>query len=177
MEIHWHNASEIDAALHAKVDEQLERLASHHRDLIDIHVDVERRSEHHRSGARRVEIRCQARGATLVAHGSNDNLSVAMHAALRDFRREVQRMRERRRDARSIQPAAPPLRGIVDEVVRSEGYGFLITESGERVYFHRNAVGAGLDFERLEDGDEVALDCEAGAAGLQATYVKPLGTS
>jgi cold shock CspA family protein/ribosome-associated translation inhibitor RaiA len=171
MEIHWRNAQEIDEAQRAKASEQLTELAAHHRDLIDLAVDVERPSAHHRKGARRVEIRCQARGANLVAHGEADSVTLALRDALRTFRREVERMRARRRDARAEQPAEPPLRGVIDRVERASGFGFLITDAGERVYFHRNAVGGGLDFDRLEGGETVALDYEAGAQGLQATFV------
>lgn len=173
MEIHWRNAQEIEDELRGKVEQQIERLSAHHRDLIDTTIDVQRRSEHHRVGPRTVEIRCQARGASLVAHGSHESLPVALHEALHSFKREVQRLRERRRDARELQPPEPPMRGVVDEIVRSEGYGFLLTDDGERVYFHRNAVGSGLDFDRLVGGEEVALNYEAGAQGLQATFVKP----
>jgi cold shock CspA family protein len=59
-------------------------------------------------------------------------------------------------------------------VERSAGYGFLVTDGGERVYFHRNAVGGGLEFERLEGGEAVALNYEAGDSGLQATFVHAL---
>ncbi len=174
MEIHWRNAQEIDDELREKVEQQIERLAAHHRDLIDATVDVQRRSEHHRLGARSVEIRCQARGANLVAHGTHESLPVALNEALHSFRREVQRLRERRRDAREQQPPDSPMHGVIDEIVRSEGYGFLLTDDGERVYFHRNAVGPGLDFDRLQGGEEVSLNYEAGAQGLQATFVKPI---
>jgi cold shock CspA family protein len=63
---------------------------------------------------------------------------------------------------------------VIDRVDRAGDHGFLITGDGERVYFHRNAVGGGLDFDALEGGEAVALNYEAGANGLQATFVKPL---
>jgi ribosome-associated translation inhibitor RaiA/cold shock CspA family protein len=174
MEIHWRNAQEIDDAERAKAEDQLAKLAEHHRDLIDVFIDVERRSEHHRSGRRSVEVRCQARGGNLVAHGAGDEVGLALRDAVRTFRREVERMRDRRRDAREERPPEPPLRGVIDRVDRAGDHGFLITGDGERVYFHRNAVGGGLDFDALEGGEAVALNYEAGANGLQATFVKPL---
>ncbi len=174
MEIHWRNAQELSDEQRAKAEEQLSELAAHHRDLIDLTVDVERPTAHHRKGARRVEVRCQARGASLIAHGEAEELGFALRDALRTFRREVERMRTRRRDARSEQPAAAPLRGVVDRVQRADGFGFLITDAGERVYFHRNAVGGGLEFDRLEGGEAVALNYEAGSDGLQATFVHSL---
>ena len=41
------------------------------------------------------------------------------------------------------------------------------------MYFHRNALHGGLDFERLEEGQRVGLDVEGGEKGLQATVVRP----
>jgi len=176
VEIHWRNAQEIPDTERAKAEEQLGKLAEHHRDLIDLSIDVERRSAHHRGGRRRVEIRCQARGADLVGSGEADELGRALRDALRTFRREVERLRDRRRDARSELPASAPLRGVIDLIEREGGYGFLLTDAGERVYFHRNAVAGGLEFEKLKGGEAVALNYEAGDDGLQATYVRPLGS-
>lgn len=174
MEIHWRNATEIGEEARAKAEELLAKLGSHHRDLIDVTIDVERATAHHRQGRRRVEIRCQARGQNLVANGASDEIGLALRDALRTFRREVEKLRGRRRDARSAQPAQPALRGVIDRVAREEGHGFLITDAGERVYFHRNALGGGLRFDALAEGESVALDYEAGEHGLQATFVRPL---
>lgn len=67
----------------------------------------------------------------------------------------------------------PPERGVTDEVRASEGYGFILTDGGERVYFHRNALHGGFDFERLEEEQRVGLNIEGGEKGLQATVVRP----
>lgn len=65
----------------------------------------------------------------------------------------------------------PPHLGIADRIFREEGYGFILTDEGAQVYFHRNTVKAGVDFERLQEADRVALNVEAGREGLQATSV------
>ena len=174
MEIHWRNPQEITEKERSKTEARLSKLGEHHRDLIDVIIDVERATPHHRQGERSVEIRCQARGANLVASGAADDVDLALRNALRTFRREVEKLRDKRRDARAERPAEPPLRGVVDRVARDEGHGFLITDAGERVYFHRNAVGGGLHFDALEGGESVALDYEAGEHGLQATFVRRL---
>ena len=44
-------------------------------------------------------------------------------------------------------------------------------EERVEVYFHRNAVKEGLDFERLQESDRVALNLEQGSDGPQATTV------
>jgi cold shock CspA family protein len=61
----------------------------------------------------------------------------------------------------------------VDRVVVGEGYGFLRTDDGREVYFHRNCL-KGVDFDSLEPGTEVRFAEEPGRDGPQATVVRPL---
>jgi len=170
MQIHWRNAKGLEPRDRENATERLERLARDHTDLIDIWVDFEKNA-HHRHGSGKVTIRCQARQAELVAHGNHDEEAIALRNALETFEREVKKMRGRRRDRRVERPAAPPVQGVVDRIVADEDHGFVITDAGERVYFHANAVGGGLEFESLAEGQSVALNFEAGEKGLQATVV------
>ncbi|MEN8184132.1 MAG: cold shock domain-containing protein [Myxococcota bacterium] len=172
MEIHWRNPNGLDDEERAAAEQRLQELAGGHSDLIDLWIDVAR-TPHHRKGAEEVTIRCQARGTELIAHGRHAETPLALREALQTFQREVKRLRERRRDRRAERLAEPPARGVVDAVFRDEGHGFVLTDSGDRVYFHRNSVSAGLDFETLTEGQSVALGFEAGEKGLQATFVAP----
>jgi len=63
--------------------------------------------------------------------------------------------------------------GLIDRVLVDEGYGFIITDEGNTVYFHRNAVSGGISFERLQEGQRIGLNVEPGEEGLQATVVVP----
>jgi cold shock CspA family protein len=67
---------------------------------------------------------------------------------------------------------APPERGVVTKLFVAEGYGFIATEDGREVYFHRNAV-RDIHFEEM-DGMSVSLNIGAGEKGPQATVVQPL---
>jgi CspA family cold shock protein len=67
----------------------------------------------------------------------------------------------------------PPELGIIDEVFADQGYGFILTDGGESVYFHGNALHGGLELEGLEEGQRVAFNIEGGEKGLQATVVRP----
>jgi cold shock CspA family protein/ribosome-associated translation inhibitor RaiA len=171
MEIHWTHMDEVDPELRASAAQRLQSLAEGHTDLIDLRV-TGRHSQHHRQGAREVRITCQARGRELVVTRERDELGAALVEALDTFEREVHRLRRRQRDRRSDRPPLPPYLGVVDRIFRNEGYGFLLTDSGEQVYFHRNAL-SGLDFERLEEGHRVGLNIESGERGPQATVVQP----
>lgn len=82
-------------------------------------------------------------------------------------------MRQRREPEARQRPASPPDLGVIDAVFVDKGYGFILTDGGERVYFHRNAVHGGLDFEQLTEGQRIGLNLEGGLEGPQATVVVP----
>jgi cold shock CspA family protein len=67
-------------------------------------------------------------------------------------------------------------RGTVTQLFPLEGYGFLQTDDGREVYFHKHSV---LDeaFERLEVGSVVRFVEEAGDKGPQASTVALAGRS
>jgi ribosome-associated translation inhibitor RaiA len=171
VQVHWRNPNELTEETRSDTEARLQRLANGHSDLIDTWIDVAR-DGHHRKGHGRVAIRCQARGTELVAHGEREDTELALHDALQVFEREVKRMRERRKDRRIERPAVAQ-RGVIDSLRPDADHGFLITDAGERVYFHRNALAGGLTFEALQEGQAVALEVEAGDQGLQATFVRP----
>jgi cold shock CspA family protein/ribosome-associated translation inhibitor RaiA len=161
---------EIDDAERERVAGRLEGLAEGHTDLIDIRIKGQT-TDHHKHGEQSVRITCQARGRELVAARTRPDLGLALHDALDAFEREVHKLREKRRDRTRAPAPEPPHLGVVEKIFREEGYGFILTHEGEQVYFHRNAVKEGLDFDRLEEADRVALNVEAGDKGPQATTV------
>jgi cold shock CspA family protein len=65
-------------------------------------------------------------------------------------------------------------RGTVTQLFPLEGYGFLTTDDGREIYFHRHSV---LDqaFERLDIGSEVRFAEEEGRQGPQASTVALAG--
>jgi len=160
---------EVDADARALAERRLRGLAAAHTDLIDLRV-TGRHTQHHRQSAHEVRVTCQARGRELVVTREGDQLGAALNEALDVFEREVHKLRRRQRDRRSERTPLPPYLGVVDQVFREQGYGFVLTDSGERVYFHRNAL-SGIEFDRLEEGQRVGLNIEAGERGPQATVV------
>ncbi len=170
MEIHWVDLGDIEASQRDAVEARLGGLAEGHDDLIDLRIAA-RRTGHHRHGGQEIRITCQARGREIVATRTEPDLSLALDEALDVFEREVHRLREKRRDrSRARAPESPHL-GIVDRIFREDGYGFILTDDGEQVYFHRNAVKEVLDFDQLAETDRVALNIEPGREGPQATTV------
>jgi cold shock CspA family protein len=172
MQIHWRHPHAIPEEEREGAERRIEELARDHSNLIDLWIDVAE-NNHHKPGNESVTIRCQARGKEFICHGRADDPTLALRRALDSFARDVRKVRDRRTDRRVERPAAPPHLGVVDRLFAEEGYGFLLTDAGEQVYFHRNAVGAGLAFAELEEGQRVALNYEPGEKGPQATYVAP----
>jgi cold shock CspA family protein len=64
--------------------------------------------------------------------------------------------------------------GVVDRVDVDAGFGFIVTDGGEVVYFDRGALDAGLRIEALDLGQRVRLDLEGGVDGSHATRVAPV---
>ena len=64
--------------------------------------------------------------------------------------------------------------GRVKNLLAREDCGFIETEDGRQIYFHRNAI---LDaaFDRLKVGSEVAFAEEEGVKGPQASTVRVVG--
>jgi cold shock CspA family protein/ribosome-associated translation inhibitor RaiA len=170
MELHWLHPDAFSEHERLAAEDRIRKLAADHSDLIDVRITA-RATQHHRLGEREVHIICEARGKQIVANRTRSEAGLALNEALDVFEREVLRMRDRREQQRTNRPPEPPMLGIVDRVDLDKGFGFILTDSGERVYFHRNAVTDGLQFERLEEGQRVALDIEGGIEGPQATVV------
>jgi cold shock CspA family protein len=170
MELHWLHPEAFSERERLDAEGRIRELARDQTDLIDVRITA-RTTEHHRIGEQDVHIICEARGKQIVATRTRPEAGLALNEALDAFEREVRRMRDRRTEQRTERPPEPPELGVVDEVRLDEGFGFILTDAGERVYFHRNAVHDDLEFEHLEEGQRVGLNIEGGIEGPQATVV------
>jgi cold shock CspA family protein/ribosome-associated translation inhibitor RaiA len=171
MNLHWHHPEMFREQERELAEDRIRELARDHTDLIDVRISA-RPTHHHRRGGQEVRITCEARGKEIVAARTRPDPGVALNETLDAFEREIWRMRHRRTQQRRERPAEPPELGVIDQVRAEGGHGFVLTDAGLRVYFHRNAV-RGLDFEALSEGQRVALNFEAGDEGPQATFVGP----
>lgn len=169
MELHWHHPELFREQDRILAEERIQELARDHTDLIDVRISA-RPTGHHRHGGQEVRITCEARGKEIVAARTRPDPGLALNETIDAFEREIWRMRHRRTQQRKERPAEPPELGVIDQVRIENGHGFVLTDAGLRVYFHRNAV-QGLDFEALIEGQRVALNFEAGDEGPQATFV------
>jgi ribosomal subunit interface protein len=153
------------------IDERLARLAERYPELIRVHLTL-RHGRHHRRGVEEVDIVATAPGGTLRAAKQEEEMRDALHAALDALEREVAARHEERRHFGKA--PGPRRSGTVARIFTDRGYGFILTDEGEEVYFHEHALHE-LDFASLQLGHPVELEIEQGQEGPQASRVFPVG--
>jgi CspA family cold shock protein len=63
------------------------------------------------------------------------------------------------------------LKGKIMRLIRLRGFGFISTENGEEVFFHRSALEE-KNFDTLEEGTSVEFNLTRGPKGLRAANVR-----
>jgi cold shock CspA family protein/ribosome-associated translation inhibitor RaiA len=159
----------------AEIESRMQDLQDGHDDLTHGRVTLSKNRHHKKADtvAEAVIVVAVKGRHTVTARKRDKSFEEAIREAFAAVSVEVEKIREKRasHEVRITPPA--PMRGVVARVLHNEGYGFLLTEDGEQVYFHRNAVHD-LDFDQLQEGTEVSFNVEAGQKGPQATTVHPL---
>jgi len=61
------------------------------------------------------------------------------------------------------------LKGTIKKVIQQRGFGFIATEDGKEVFFHRSSAP---EFDSLVEGDSVEFDVEDSPKGERAANVK-----
>lgn len=61
--------------------------------------------------------------------------------------------------------------GTIKKIVVDRGFGFISSEQGQEVFFHRSVL-INASFESLQPGQAVEFDAETGPKGLRATSVR-----
>jgi CspA family cold shock protein len=61
--------------------------------------------------------------------------------------------------------------GTITRLIRDRGYGFITTEDGKDIFFHRTAL-RGLRFDSLREGQSVEFEVETGPKGPRAVEVR-----
>jgi CspA family cold shock protein len=63
------------------------------------------------------------------------------------------------------------LKGKIKRLIRERGFGFIIAEDGNEVFFHRSALEK-EDFDALEEDTSVEFNLERGPKGPRAMNVR-----
>lgn len=130
---------------------------------------------HHKGKLYHVRIDLTLPGGEIVInrepsrHASHEDVYVAIRDAFAAARRKLQDFIRHRRGVLKVHEA--PHGARVAKLFSEEGFGFLETDDGREIYFHRNSV-LEPGFARLEVDTEVTFAEEQGVNGPQASTVK-----
>jgi cold shock CspA family protein len=97
------------------------------------------------------------------------DLRVAINDAFKAVGRRLQDYARRQRG--DIKSHAPLQVARVSKMLRDEGYGFLTSDDGRGIYFHKNSV-LNRAFSRVKVGTKVSFVEELGEKGPQASTVR-----
>ena len=62
--------------------------------------------------------------------------------------------------------------GTIKKIVADRGFGFITAEDAKEYFFHRGALDANLDFDRLVGGEKVTFEIEQSPKGPRAAHVQ-----
>jgi cold shock CspA family protein/ribosome-associated translation inhibitor RaiA len=193
LQIAFRNMKSSDA-VEARVREEVQKLETFYNRITRCRVIVEIPHRHHRKGdLYHVRIDMTVPGAELVVkrepslraalrqtdsekhsksyepRAAHKDIFVVIRDAFKEARRQLQDFARRERG--DIKLHAPPPTARVSRLFPDEGYGFLKSEEGNEIYFHKNSV-LNEAFNRLTLGSKVAFIEESGEKGLQASTVR-----
>ena len=156
-------------AIEAHIRDKAEKLEQFYPHIVGSQVVVEMPHKHRHQGKLyniRIEVKVPG-GEVVVNRDYAEDIYVALRDAFDAVRRALEDYgRKQRGDVKHHEPSAF---GRVARIFE-EGYGFIETDEGDEVYFHRdNVVKPG--FDRLGVGDEVQFILDMGGESMQAKRV------
>lgn len=146
-------------------------LDKYYQRITSCRVIVDSTDKHQGKGQRRnIRVEVAVPGNEIVVkRQSQEDMGAAIRDAFDAVRRQLEEYAEKQRDTGPAKPTQS--RARVAKIMGGQDYGFLETEDGDEIYFHRNSVSNGA-FEKLEIGAEVQFTEEEGDDGPQAVIVK-----
>lgn len=182
LEIAFHNLKKENWA-EEEIRDHVSRLEEIYERLVSCRVRVDQRADntnHTIPPVVRIEIGIPGRKDIVVAH-EPDHLQRKyqrpdLHNAINEaFRIAARRLAEYKEEAKGYvkggqHATAHELKGQIAEMPPGEDFGFLMTNTGSLLYFHRNSVLAG-DFDSFKRGQEVIYVEEDGDTGPIAAKV------
>lgn len=148
--------------------------------IISCKVFVEGRGHRRQKGdLYSVRVRLELPGGKELAASRNppeDQAHEDAYVAIRDVFRALRRQLREHADTRREKPRTPDTQphGVVEDVFGDKGYGFIRSDDGRAIYFHRNALVEG-GFDSLKPGAEVHFSESEGENGPQASTVRAFG--
>ena len=179
LEIAFHN---LDSTpwVEAEIRDRVDKLAVRYRHLTGCRVSVEKLHNQHRTGnVFEVHIVLSVPGRDLAVSRepqkakeryANPDLRTSIRDAFAVAERQLESFKGQLRENTSA-PTASAVAGKVLLIEPGADHGFLETQTGTQLYFHRDSV-TNARFEDLKSDDLVHYVEEAGDAGPVATKVR-----
>lgn len=196
VQVSFRNIPHSDA-IEAMVREEAAHLDSYYNHIMGCHVMIEvphrnqEEGEHHHVRiyltvpggnivvkrepslhSRQQDVQEEERTKDREIERSHKHLQVAIREAFDTVRRRLQDYARRQRADVKTHEGKP--RGRVCRLYPEDGYGYIETQDGREVYFHRNSVLLG-DFEHMNVGSAVSFVEEEGEKGPQASSLVLVG--
>ncbi|MBV8094933.1 MAG: HPF/RaiA family ribosome-associated protein [Acetobacteraceae bacterium] len=178
LDVAFHNM-ESSPGLEAEIREHVAKLEKRYR-LVACRVSVEALHNRHRTGnVYDVHIVLSVPGRDLAVSRephkakeqyANPDIHTSIRDAFRAAERQLQSWKEMLRED-TTPPSASAVTGEVAQLLPGEDHGFILTNTGTQLYFHRDSVTNG-HFEKLRPGMPVHYVEEEGDAGPVATKVR-----
>jgi ribosomal subunit interface protein len=174
IEIRFHNMDR-SAAIEDDIRERAKKLERFAEDIVSCRITVEAPHRRHRQGQLyRVAVDIRIPGGEVVASRdpgadhSHEDVHVAVRDAFNAARRQLQDLvRARRGDTK---PREEWPHGTITALHPEQDYGWITTDDGREIYFHRNSV-TNADFNSLEAGATVRFNEESTDSGPKASMV------
>ena len=183
LELTFHNLPS-SPAIEAEIQKRVAKLEKIYGNLISCRVSVESLHNQHRTGnVYEVHIEMHLPGRKLVVsrepHHTKENpargdVLLSVRDAFKAAESQLRSFSKKRQG--EVKPHAAAVQGRVSELHREQDFGYLTTNEGSLLYFHRNSVMNG-DFDKLELGEEIQFVEALGDTGPTASKVWPTGDS
>lgn len=180
LELSFHNVEPSDA-IRARVEERVERLQRFFQGIISCRVSIEVPAKSQFNTIfYSVHIFLSVPGQEIVVSGAprpdasqHTDVYVAIRDAFNVAERRLKDYAGRLREPRRAEARVEPPGATIAQLFPEDGYGFLETDDGRRIYFHQNAV-VNQDFADLDVGLAVQFAESQGDEGPQASTVRIL---
>jgi len=100
---------------------------------------------------------------------AHEDINVSIRDSFAAVRRQLQDVMHKVQDKTKRHAGMP--HGRVAQIFAERDYGFIETDDGMEIYFHKNSVKHHA-FDDMKVGDEVAIEIEEGDKGPQAAAVR-----
>jgi cold shock CspA family protein len=174
IQIAFHNMPHDDA-IESSIYGNAEWLDNFYDRIMSCRVVVDLPHLHHQEGNRyeiRIDLKVPGRELAVKRDGEFKDVDSIIRDAFDDARRQLEDYARRQRG--HVKSREPRDHARVARLFPDSGYGFLETQDGREIYFHRNSV-VEASYDDLAVGTEVRFVEELGEKGPQASTLVPVG--